>query len=134
MKFLIFVLQLIAISTKWTQHTNDTSLHSRIDNISDWKDILQKTLSDTEKEIDQLTFTKRVAECALEAKEMPISVVMECLVIREGRVAIDLVRDNVETELHKVGQTDGWINEWMDGYRIDRWMGGGWTDSRLINE
>lgn len=41
-------------------------------------------------------------ECALAAKEMPVNVVMECVAIRENRVAIDLVRDEVESELNKV--------------------------------
>ncbi len=36
------------------------------------------------------------------AKNIPLEVVLECLATREYRVAIDLVRDEVETELHKV--------------------------------
>lgn len=35
------------------------------------------------------------------AKEIPLNVVIECLMIRENRVAIDLVRDDVEAELNK---------------------------------
>ena len=38
----------------------------------------------------------------------PLDVVMECLSLREQRVSTDLVRDEVEEELHKVirrGQT-----------------------------
>ena len=59
-------------------------------------------LSNTEREIDKLTFVKRITECALAAKEMPVNVVMECLAIREKRVSIDLVRDDIESELNKV--------------------------------
>lgn len=33
---------------------------------------------------------------------MPLEVVLECLSTREHRVSIDLVRDEVETELKKV--------------------------------
>ena len=89
------------ITTKWTQHHNDTFLHHRISNVSDWKSTLQRTLSSTDNAIAQLTVTKRLAECALMAKEMPLHVVIECLMIRENRVAIDLVRDDVEAELNK---------------------------------
>lgn len=41
-------------------------------------------------------------EKALEAKDIPLEVVLECLATREHRVAIDLVRDEVEAELKKV--------------------------------
>ncbi len=41
-------------------------------------------------------------EKALEAKNVPLEVVLECLSIREHRVSIDLIRDEVETELNKV--------------------------------
>ena len=33
---------------------------------------------------------------------MPLEVVLGCLSLREERVAIDLVRDEVEAQLHKV--------------------------------
>ena len=33
---------------------------------------------------------------------IPLDVVMECLSLREQRVSTDLVRDEVEGELHKV--------------------------------
>jgi tektin-2 len=89
------------ITTKWTQHNNNTYLHHRINDVSDWKETLQNTLSATESEIDQLSFTKAVTECALAAKEIPMNVTLECLSIRENRISIDLVRDNVEIELKK---------------------------------
>jgi len=33
---------------------------------------------------------------------MPLEVVLKCLSLREQRLSIDLVRDEVEDELHKV--------------------------------
>ncbi len=42
-----------------------------------------------------------MAEKAFEQKNMPLEVVLECLAIREHRVSIDLVKDEVETELQK---------------------------------
>lgn len=50
----------------------------------------------------QLTERKERAERALEAKSLPLDVVLECLALREQRVSIDLVRDEVEAELQKV--------------------------------
>ena len=44
---------------------------------------------------------KEAAECALQAKNLPLDVAIECLTLRESRRAIDLVRDPVEEELHK---------------------------------
>ena len=38
---------------------------------------------------------------------MPLDVVMECLSLREQRVSTDLVRDEVEEELHKVTGIEG---------------------------
>jgi len=44
---------------------------------------------------------KEAAECALQAKNLPLEVSIECLTLRESRRAIDVVRDPVEEELHK---------------------------------
>lgn len=50
----------------------------------------------------QLSEYKECVERALEAKTLPLDVVLECLSTREQRVSIDQVRDEVEGELHKV--------------------------------
>ena len=47
--------------------------------------------------------TQRKAEEALLGKTVPLEVVYECLALREQRVSIDLVRDDVEGQLNKVG-------------------------------
>ena len=90
------------LTTRWTQYKTDCNLTSRISNLFDWKDALTRTLNDTEEEIAALTTSKRTAEYALDTKMMPLEVVLNCLQIRENRVYIDYVRDNVESELHKV--------------------------------
>ena len=92
------------IKTRWTQHTNNSNLQQRISDITTWKETLEKTLSDTEKEMDQLMVVKSIAEKALEVKGMPLDVVIDCLSLREGRVSIDNVRDEVEAELNQVRQ------------------------------
>jgi len=50
-----------------------------------------------------LSRAKLETEQALEEKALPLDVVIECLTLREGRQSIDVVRDRVEAELHKVG-------------------------------
>ena len=65
-------------------------------------DTLAKTLHNTEEEIVKLSEHKERVEKALEAKTMPLEVAFSCLSLREGRVAIDLVRDEVEAQLNKV--------------------------------
>ena len=45
---------------------------------------------------------KERTERALEAKKVPLDITLECLMLRENRQSIDLVRDEVEAQLHKV--------------------------------
>ena len=67
-----------------------------------WKEILEKTLADLDKEIADLSEAKELTEDALEAKNIPTDTVVENLTIREGRHGIDIVQDEVENQLHKV--------------------------------
>ena len=87
--------------TKWDQLDNNTRLSDRVDHIRQWKDILEKTLADLDKEISNLSTSKDELEQALEAKNLPLDVTNENLVTREGRRDIDVVEDEVEDELHK---------------------------------
>lgn len=88
--------------TKWDQQDNNTRLADRIDNIRKWKDILERTLADLDKEIANLSESKDVLEQSLEAKNLPTEVNIENLVTREGRQHIDVVEDEVEDQLKKV--------------------------------
>jgi len=59
-------------------------------------------LRDTEVEINTLTDCKNQTELAFEVKMLgPMDVMLECLALREQRVSVDLVRDEVEAELNK---------------------------------
>lgn len=87
--------------TKWDQCDNNTRLSDRVDMIRKWKDILEKTLADTDKEIKDLSDTKDLLECSLEAKNLPTEVNIENLVTREQRRSIDVVEDEVEHQLHQ---------------------------------
>lgn len=87
--------------TRWTQHDTNTKLEKRIDDINLWKESLEKCLNDTDAEIAALQTEKQRTEAALDAKRVPLDVAIECLMLRENRVSIDLVRDDVENQLHK---------------------------------
>lgn len=87
--------------TKWDQHDNNTRLGDRIDIIRKWKDILDRTLAELDKEIANLNTSKEETERQLESMNLPTEVNVENLVTREARQNIDLVEDEVEDELHK---------------------------------
>lgn len=91
-----------ANKTKWDQHDNNTRLADRVDHIRAWKETLEKTLADIEKEIGDLAEAKENLENSLEAKNLPTQVNVENLVAREGRQDIDVVVDEVEDQLHRV--------------------------------
>ena len=88
--------------TKWDQLDNNTRLADRIDMIRKWKDILDKTLADIDKEIADLSEAKEHTEVQLESMNLPTEVNIENLVTREGRQDIDVVEDEAEDQLHKV--------------------------------
>lgn len=87
--------------TRWTQHDSDTRMEERLDDVSTWRKSLEKCLSDTDEEIRRLEQEKGRCERALEAKKVPLDVSLECLMLREQRIGIDLVRDPVEANLGK---------------------------------
>lgn len=87
--------------TKWDQYSNNVRLGDRVDEIRKWKEILDKSLADLDKEIADLSEAKELTENALEAMNLPTDTVVENLTIREGRHGIDVVQDEVENQLHK---------------------------------
>ena len=88
--------------TTWTQHSSNKKLEKRFSDIEKWKESLEKCLTAVETEIECLSEHKERSERALDAKSVPTEVVWDCMTMREGRMAIDLVRDEVEAQLHKV--------------------------------
>ncbi|XP_004372002.1 tektin-2 [Trichechus manatus latirostris] len=87
--------------TIWDEHDNRTRLTERIDTVNQWKEMLDKCLTDLDAEIDALTQMKESAEQNLQAKNLPLDVAIECLTLRDSRRDIDVVNDTVEDELHK---------------------------------
>ena len=71
--------------------------------ITAWKDKLEQTIADTDVEIAQLTSHKERCETALTNMNTPADVSQDNIATRSIRVNIDLVDDEVQQELIKVG-------------------------------
>lgn len=89
-------------TTRRTQQSVDHKFSQRIRDIEFWKEELGRKLSDNAVETDLLLERKENLEKALAATQFPMEVAQSCLSLREKRMAIDLVRDDVEIQLQKV--------------------------------
>jgi len=89
--------------TKSTQRDVGKRLGDRIGDIQFWKTEVNNETDAMITEIEALSRAKSVLEKALAETENPLHIAQECLFNREKRQGIDLVNDNVEKELIKVG-------------------------------
>ncbi|KAG8231272.1 hypothetical protein J437_LFUL011126 [Ladona fulva] len=84
---------------------NKDEVNKEIDvRISDIKyhiDELNKSKKDVKNEENDLSIIQKRLLNALKATELPLELSKKCLTMREGRLGIDLVRDDVELELLK---------------------------------
>jgi tektin-2 len=87
--------------THWDTTNNNTRLDDRVIAIDNWKTTLERTLHNLDNEIEALTMAKKVTESSLAAKAVNLNVAVENLTLRDGRVKIDNVKDEVEGELEK---------------------------------
>ena len=77
-------------------------LSQRIDDVTFWKEELEKKIKQTSDEIEAVINMKIELEKNIEATNFPLEVTKRCLMFRENRQAIDLVHDEVEIQLMKV--------------------------------
>ncbi|XP_008853906.1 tektin-3 [Nannospalax galili] len=82
-----------------TQADSTQNLGERINDIGFWKSEITHELDEMIGETNALTDLKKRLERALIETEAPLQVARECLFQREKRMGIDLVHDEVETEL-----------------------------------
>lgn len=101
--------------TKWDQHDNNTRLADRVDHIRQWKEVLERTVSELDREIAALNESKEALEQSLEDKNLPTEVNVENLVTREGRRNIDVVEDEAEDQLLKERQVIAGIKKQLQG-------------------
>jgi len=84
-----------------TQRETSKNLGERVSNITFWKSELQHETDNQVAETNALIEVKKRLERALAETEGPLQVAQECLYHRERRSGIDLVHDDVETNLLK---------------------------------
>ncbi len=89
--------------TWWDTHDNDNRLSDRLDEIEEWRQILRYQIRDIDTELEAARVTKNMCENMLNDMKLPLDVNIENHVTREGRLGVDLVRDDPEAELTKVG-------------------------------
>ncbi len=63
---------------------------------------MEEALSINHTEMTLLLGDKDKLELALQTTQLPLDIANSCIVLRQSRVAIDNVHDQVEIELHKV--------------------------------
>lgn len=84
-----------------TQRETSRNLGERVSNINFWKSELQHEIDNQVAETNALVEVKKRLERALAETEGPLQVAQECLYHRERRSGIDLVHDDVESNLLK---------------------------------
>ncbi|XP_006877334.1 PREDICTED: tektin-3 [Chrysochloris asiatica] len=85
--------------TKKTQADTTQNLGERVNDIGFWKSEILHELDEMIGETNALNDLKQKLERALTETEAPLQVARECLFHREKRMGIDLVHDEVETQL-----------------------------------
>lgn len=89
-------------TTILTQSDVNKKLDQRLTNVDYWESELHRQHGETSEEIENLLKFKERLEKALADTEIPLKIAGECLVVREERVKIDNVHDEVEVQLLKV--------------------------------
>ncbi|XP_072335917.1 tektin-3-like [Scyliorhinus torazame] len=90
--------------TRKVQNDTSNNIGERVQDISFWKSELDHELDQIIMETHALSQVKKRVEKALEETDAHLQMVQECLYHREKRIGIDLVHDEVETQLLEVLQ------------------------------
>ena len=91
-----------ANQTWWDTHDNNTRLKDRMDEIEEWRQILRYQIRDIDTELEAIRVSKNICENRLNDLKIPLDVNIENNVTRDGRMGIDLVRDEPDSELKNV--------------------------------
>ncbi|GAB1598301.1 tektin-2 isoform X1 [Argonauta hians] len=90
--------------TKWDEYHNNIRLGDRVDNIRQWKEMLERNLLELDKEITELSNSKDQTEQHLEDLNLSNDINVENLVMRENHYGIGLTDDGPGQELRKEKQ------------------------------
>ncbi|XP_034650641.1 tektin-B1 [Drosophila subobscura] len=87
------------IEGDWANYETNEGLTDRISELNRWRDIIAKTFDRIEREIYMLQEEKNATERELETLTGPISVIAECLTMRDGRLGSEMTYDEADTEI-----------------------------------
>lgn len=99
------VIEATDARTRKAQADVERNLSKRITDIEFWKDEVHRKIEEAGDEIASLQGSKEQLEFALQCIVTPMQVAQTCTGHRQGRKGIDLVHDDVEIQLMKVGLT-----------------------------
>lgn len=89
------------IQTHWDTYHNNALLTDRIAEVDRWRETIQACYNRIVKEMAAMKEEKALTERDLEALITPLSVVSECLTMRDCRLGSELTYDDGDTELKK---------------------------------
>ncbi|XP_044766748.1 tektin-2 [Coccinella septempunctata] len=89
------------IRTDWDTYHNNVRLADRVTELDRWRDLLQACLDRVNSEINALKDEKFSTEREIDALGIPLSVVSECISMRDNRLGAELTYDDADTELKK---------------------------------
>ncbi|XP_043208522.1 tektin-2-like [Amphibalanus amphitrite] len=88
-----------AIRTAWDQHHSCTRLRDRLSEVEHWKLHLEQSVAAVDDEMAALWRAKTAAEDEREARHFDLETAQAALAQREGRLRLEVVRDDVEETL-----------------------------------
>lgn len=88
--------------TRRTQADTTHQLDDRANDIKFWRDEIRAEADAVSTESAALEHAVGLLDRALAEAEVPLNIAEECLHLREQRIGVDLIRDDVEVELIKV--------------------------------
>lgn len=89
------------IQTEWDTYYNNARLSDRVAEIGRWRETMQACLDRVNNEMKMLREEKNSTERELEQMLTPLSVVSECLTMRDCRLGSEITYDDGDTELKK---------------------------------
>lgn len=89
------------IRTEWDSYHNNARLADRITELSRWKETIEACLDRVNREMNSLKDEKFSTERELDQLGIPLSVISECISMRDNRQGFELTYDEGDTELKK---------------------------------
>nr|CAI5857386.1 unnamed protein product [Callosobruchus analis] len=89
------------VKTEWETYHNNVRLADRVTELDRWKDVLLSCLEKINREMASLKDEKFGTERELDALGIPLSVISECISMRDCRQGTELTYDDGDVELKK---------------------------------